>query len=242
MSNMENGKKSKTVEIIFWVVAALLIVAVIGLFISLTNSFKAEIDNREENMDNPSPDVNEQPDDGSNDITGDNGSNDNTGEDVSTPQLRWQLVEDGSELSAGDKIIIVATDYDFALGTVQNTSNRSQVSITKEGNQAITSDDVQMIILEQGLEAETYAFHVQSGYLYAPSSSSNNLKTKSTLDMNGCWIIEIGEFGIASIIAQGESERNVLMYNNVSSIFSCYALTNSQKTVSIYKLIASASE
>ena len=229
MSFKQIGKKSKTVEIILWIVAALLIVAMVGFFISLTNHFEAEISKGEDNADIQVPGT-------------DNGTNGGTTGDVSTPQEKWQLVFDVNDLSVGDKIIIVATAYDYALGAEQATNNRTEARITKDGNAVNITEYTQIITVEEGILEGTYSFTVGTGYLYAPSSSSNNLKTKSTLDENGSWLIQIDGEGIASIVAQGESERNTLMYNATSGIFSCYANTNSQKTVSIYKLIASASD
>ena len=245
MSFKQIGKKSKTVEIILWIVAALLIVAMVGFFISLTNHFEAEIGKGEDNADIQVPGTdngtNENPNEGTNGSTN-NGTNGGTTGDVSTPQEKWQLVFDVNDLSVGDKIIIVATAYDYALGAEQATNNRTEARITKDGNAVNITEYTQIITVEEGILEGTYSFTVGTGYLYAPSSSSNNLKTKSTLDENGSWLIQIDGEGIASIVAQGESERNTLMYNATSGIFSCYANTNSQKTVSIYKLIASASD
>lgn len=234
MSFQHKDKKSKTVEVILWIVAALLIVAMLGFFISLTNLFEADISNRE--------DISDNQDSGTNMDTDNGNSNGNTNNETPTPKESWQLVLNANELRAGDKIIIVATGYDVALGTAQLTSNRSQAPITKDGNTVTISDETQVITLVDGFIEGTYAFTVGTGYLYAPSSSSNALKTKSNLDENGCWLVEIDEAGIANIVAQGESERNTIMYNATSTIFSCYANTNTQKTVSIYKLIASASD
>ena len=218
---LDNLKKSKMFDVILCVVAVLVIVAMVGFFISLTNLLEAENGNGEDGSGTPGSDV---------------------GGNVSEVPEKWERVDNIELLNVGDKIIIVATDYDYALGAVQNTSNRAQVCIVKDGDTITTIEDAQIITLEEGIVVGTYALSVGNGYLYAPSSASNNLKTKETLDENGSWLIEIDEFGVASIVAQGESERNVLMYNTVNGIFSCYATSTTQKTVSIYKLIASASE
>lgn len=42
------------------------------------------------------------------------------------------LITDASTLAAGDKVIIAAKDYDFALSTNQKTNNREGVSIEKK--------------------------------------------------------------------------------------------------------------
>ena len=150
----------------------------------------------------------------------------------------WQICTDVSQLEVGDKIIIVAKTGDFALGTMQNTSNRSVASIEKSDNTATVTDDVQVITLENGIHENTFAFYVGTGYLYAPSSSSNHLKTRADINENASWSIEIDSSNIANIVAQGESSRNVLMYNSGNEIFSCYA--SSQEAVVIYKWVDGA--
>lgn len=147
----------------------------------------------------------------------------------------WELCTDASDLSVGDQIIIGVQSGEFALGTTQNTSNRSAASIVKDGHLVTFGSDVQVITLESGVVENTFAFNVGTGYLYAPSSSSNQLKTHSAIDENSSWSITIDSSCVASIVAQGDSTRNVLMYNSASQLFSCYAST--QETVVIYKLV-----
>ena len=146
----------------------------------------------------------------------------------------WELCTDDSQLAVGDQIVIVAKSDERALGTTQNTSNRSAVELSKEDNTITINDEVQVITLEQGVVDNTFAFYVGTGYLYAPSSSSNHLKTKTVIEPNGSWSISIGEGSVASIVAQGESEVNVLQYNAKNHLFSCYAST--QEQLVIYKL------
>ena len=70
-------------------------------------------------------------------------------------------------------------------------------------------------------------------YLYAASSSSNNLKAKSTLDANSYWNISQNSNGTYSIIASESENRNVMQFNGVNKLFSCYA-TASQSAVTLY--------
>ena len=166
----------------------------------------------------------------------DSSPTDNSEKDSQTETVAgWQICTDVSDLAVGDKIIIVAKTGDFALGTTQNTSNRSVASIEKSDNTATVTDDVQVITLESGIHENTFAFYVGTGYLYAPSSSSNHLKTRADINENASWSIEIDSSHVANIVAQGESSRNVLMYNSGNEIFSCYA--SSQEAVVIYKWI-----
>lgn len=70
-------------------------------------------------------------------------------------------------------------------------------------------------------------------YLYAASSSSNNLKAKSTLDANSYWNISQNSNGTYSIIASESENRNVMQFNDANKLFSCYA-TASQSAVTLY--------
>ena len=147
----------------------------------------------------------------------------------------WQLCTDVTELAVGDQIVIVVQSEEVALGTTQNTSNRSAASVIKDGHTVTFGDDVQIITLENGVVENTFAFNVGTGYLYAPSSASNQLKTHASIDENSSWSIVIDSSCVANIVAQGESTRNVLMYNLASNLFSCYS--SAQEPVAIYKLI-----
>ena len=149
------------------------------------------------------------------------------------------LVEDVDDLTIGDNVVIVAAGYNYALSTTQNSNNRGQVAITKSGNDVELNDNVQILTLEAGTVDGTFAFNTGSGFLYAASSSSNHLKTQATNNENGSWKIEIAE-GKATIQAQGKNARNLLKYNQTSSLFSCYG--SGQEDVSIYKVNISTVE
>lgn len=147
----------------------------------------------------------------------------------------YELVTDAADLTVDSKIIIVAKDYDYALSTTQNKNNRGQASVTKVNNQIENpGDGVQIITVEDGTKSGTIAFNVGDGYLYAASSSSNHLKTQTSLSDNSSWTVSIAD-GVATIIAQGTNTRNTMQYNQTSSLFSCYG-SASEKAVSIYKL------
>ena len=154
----------------------------------------------------------------------------------------WTLVTDVSTLNAGDQIVIVATKSNFALSTTQNSNNRAQAAVTKDGNTVSFGDDVQIITLEAGKVADTFAFNVGNGYLYAASSSKNYLRTETTLSNNSSWTITITAEGVATIKAQGTNTRNWLRYNasNTPPIFSTYS--SGQADVSIYKYVAPEAE
>lgn len=72
-------------------------------------------------------------------------------------------------------------------------------------------------------------------YLYAASSSSNQLKASTTLNENSYWEIAENTDGTYSVVATKSSNRNVMQfnYNNASPIFSCYA-SDSMSDVTLY--------
>ena len=145
----------------------------------------------------------------------------------------YNLVTAAEQISVGDKIIIAAAEEDVALSTTQNNNNRGETSIYREGERIIANENTQVITIEAGSAEGTYAFNTGSGYLYAASSSSNNLKTQDEIDDNASWKIEINA-GVATITAQGTNTRKVMQYNSTSTLFSCYA-SASQNDLSIYR-------
>lgn len=136
----------------------------------------------------------------------------------------WILVTDVSSLQAGDKVIIVARDYDRAMGTTQNANNRNAIEITKNtaNNTCTITDNVQQLTLQQGKSTGTFAFYTGNGYLYAASSSDNYLRTESTLSNNSSWKVSIASDGTATIVAQGTYTNNNIRYNQDSHLFSSY--------------------
>ena len=159
---------------------------------------------------------------------------------ASAGDVAFELIKDATTLAAEDQIIIVNADADHALGVTQNANNRSAEEVTPEDNGIIIpSDQVQVITLKS--EGEKWAFYTGAkGYLYAASSSSNNLKSQTTIDDNARASISIDEDGVATITFQGENTRNVLRYNpntnNNAPLFSCYGSTSQTGTlVRIYR-------
>ena len=151
-----------------------------------------------------------------------------------TVEGTWTLVTDAANLKAGDRIVIAAAEYDLALSTTQNSNNRGQAAVTKDGSTITFTEATQILTLEAGTVDNTLAFNTGAGYLYAASSSSNQLKTQTTNNDNGSWNISIDNAGIATIVAQGSNTRSTMQYNKTSELFACYE-TASQQTIAIYK-------
>lgn len=146
----------------------------------------------------------------------------------------FMLVTDVKQLKDGDKVYIVAADYNVAMGTQNDGNYRNYVEIAKQNNRVVilNATPVEFTV---GKVDDNFTFNDGTGYLYASSSSSNNLDTEANLDDNGKWAITINANGVASIIAQGTNSRKDMRYNASSGQerFSCYR--SGQKAVSIYK-------
>ena len=141
----------------------------------------------------------------------------------------YELVTDASALATGDEILIASVNDSVAvaLGTNQKTLNREAVRVTLNDEGTLTPGaNAQVVTLEKN--GDNYLFNVGDGYLYAASSSKNELKTETLADDNAKASIAIGDDGYATITFQGTNTRNVMRFNpnNGSPLFSCYASTS----------------
>lgn len=149
----------------------------------------------------------------------------------------YEKVTNVSSLTNESIVLIVNTASTKALGE-QSTNNRSAgdvISKTEDAKDYVyfTGTDVRELTI--GISGDYLTFHdaAESGYLYAASSSSNHLKTKSTLDDNGKWAVTVAADGKATATAQGTYTHNKLRYNSGSTIFSCY--DKNQQDIVFYK-------
>ena len=124
----------------------------------------------------------------------------------------------------------------YAMGQ-QTNNNRSAVLIDVNDNVASVSSDANAYeFVIEGNDTEGYTIYDNEtpGYLYAASSSSNWLRTQEENDENGIWTITFdAEDGFANVIATGTNTRNVMQFNNNSTLFSCYG-SASQHAVYLY--------
>lgn len=149
----------------------------------------------------------------------------------------YTLVTDVNDLAVGDKIVLTNRAHEYAMGA-QRANNRGanswNVKFSADFNSvSIDNDTVEVITLAKGTKEGTFAFQVADGYLYAASSSSNNLKTQDKIDDNASATIAFYD-DEAAIVFQGTNTRNQLKFNYNSTIFSCYS--SAQQLVCIYKL------
>lgn len=161
-----------------------------------------------------------------------------------TVAAKYILVTDTDELTEDSEVIIVATNYNYAMNTSGN-NNRGQQSVTKITENGVSyiespSAAVQVFYLKAGSADYSIAFQCKNsrtGYIYASSNSQNRLGTQSTNNDNGSFSVEITTEGVATLKAQGSNTRNWIRYNQGSGLFSCYL--SGQEDVSLYKLFGS---
>ena len=152
----------------------------------------------------------------------------------------YQLVTSTAELVSGDKYLIVAKGDSKALGT-QTSYNRAAVGVTFDTDGNISTVPTDACVLKLEAQDGKWAFYEKNkGFLYAASSSSNYLKTQTTLNDNGKATVDITSDGVATIKFQGSSTNNWLRYNSGSALFSCYSKTSSQSDVYLYHYVVPA--
>ena len=151
----------------------------------------------------------------------------------------YSLVND-IDFTAGRRFIIVGMDGEnaYAMGG-QNSNNRAGVAINiEDGVAQVSSPDVfEFVINGEDADGRYIIYDVSSsGYLYAASSSGNQLKTRTfNTDANSRWIITFDiENNNTVITAQGDHTRNLMRFNpnNGNPIFSCY--NGGQQPVYLY--------
>lgn len=156
-------------------------------------------------------------------------------------QQKYYLVTSTEQLVLGRTYLIVNTQAGQALSTTQNNNNRAATSVDiNNGVIETVSNSVCELVLGGSTGAWTFFdanWNSTGGYLYAASSSANNLKTRAdNNDNNGKWSIAFDNEGVATIVAQGSNTRNNLRYNpnNNAPIFSCYASTSNLAKVQLF--------
>ncbi|MBQ6080566.1 MAG: chitobiase/beta-hexosaminidase C-terminal domain-containing protein [Muribaculaceae bacterium] len=162
----------------------------------------------------------------------------------------FTLVKDIANLKAGDEIIFVSSGSAGsadAMSTTQASSNRPGTAVTVSNALQVTATDATQIFKLEAATDDWY-FHTvngdNQGYIYAASSSGNQLKTEATADDNAKATISLASDGAATIIFQGSNTRNHMRYNpnNGSPIFACYASNSTvQNLPYIYKRSAAPS-
>lgn len=148
----------------------------------------------------------------------------------------FSLVTSADDLIIGSEVMILNAAGTYAMSSTQNSNNRGQQAVTVSENKVNSVSGCEIFTLGNGTVDNTYSFYATQsatkGYIYAASSTANQLKTQETNDANSSFAITIdGTSYAASVVAQGTNSRNKLQYNG--SLFSCYSTT--QTAVKIYQ-------
>ena len=157
----------------------------------------------------------------------------------------YELVTDASTLAEGDQIILVNEENTYALSTTQATNNRSAADVALESNGTIIPSNLVQVITLEG-EAGSWLLNVgEKGYLYAPSTTANQLKSETTPDEKASAAIAIDADAIATVQFNqwDEKARTLVRFNPNSGnpIFSCYATTSTTGTLlRVYRNTSSA--
>lgn len=153
-------------------------------------------------------------------------------------QDSYQAVTTLNDLHIGARYIITGVSTTTGIHYLSTSHNENNITAQKariNGSPLVETNLTQVFVLEAGTVAGTYAFKTVNGvadkYFYASSSGSNDLKTQSTNNANGSWAVSFDAEGIASVIAQGNSTRNILSFNQTSTLFSSYGNTDQRPVV-----------
>lgn len=159
----------------------------------------------------------------------------------------YAKVTSEDQLVAGGHYIIVNESAKAALGKQNNNNRAALKKLTFNNNEttilksdiATSSSDSKIYDLILGGESGAWTFFdsCNNGYLYAASSSGNQLKVQTTVDNNSKASITFADNGDATIKFTGNNSRNLLKYNSSSSLFACYK--SGQQVVQLYVRINS---
>lgn len=155
--------------------------------------------------------------------------------------IEWVAVADISTLAVGDQVILVGVkdEVTYAAGTYSSGNNvpaDTEHTLTVSNNKVTGVASTMIYTLEEGSESGSVAFKDSAGkYLYAAGGTSNNyLKTKASIDGDASFVLNQD----GTVVAQGDSTRNYMRYNNTSTsnLFACYGSSSSTgDLVTFYK-------
>lgn len=147
-----------------------------------------------------------------------------------------------TSVTSGKRYVIASGTTEGTIQVMGNQANNNRpavgATIDADGKLSV-SDEYEFVIESATIGAATgYSIFDEgdNGYLYAAGNGSNYLRTQADNDANGIWTITFGEEGVASIVAESSSNRNVMQYNGTNKLFSCYA-TASQSPVYLYEKV-----
>lgn len=150
----------------------------------------------------------------------------------------WILVTDASTLQADDKVIIVARDYDCAMGkSALDATYQTSVKVTLEGETCTINDEVQILDVTLNTDG-SFILKVGDKYLCADKDiSNNNLYVGIQSKGYANWNITIVD-GVTRIKAVGSGYKPLIQYYGPNRHFGCYLSEGKDKYhVSLYKFV-----
>ena len=157
----------------------------------------------------------------------------------------FTLYDGSRSLRLNDRVIFVAADSNYAMGSTQNSTNRSAAAITKSSDKLTietTTEPVGIFTLGWGVNGSSQtgqlSFKDDKGYLRVQDASSNTLGTSKTLDANASWSLtrytSTNTVGLTNV---GASSNNVIRYVSGSNVFACYN-AGYESSIQIYYLVS----
>lgn len=146
----------------------------------------------------------------------------------------YNVLQDLSNLSTGDKVFIGTAAADVVLGLYETGNNIKEVAATYSTDKhKVTANDVYAYTVE--VSDGQYTFKdVKGNYLSCTStSSSSKLTTVATVDNKAQWTLNITDDVATIKSVGGASGREYLQYNKGSKLFACYS-NGGQAAVYIY--------
>ena len=151
-------------------------------------------------------------------------------------EVKWQYMVYATDLHVGDQIVIASYYHPYALSATRNEKNIPHASVNKTSTYLTVNEDIQIITLEEGSVAGSFAFNVGNGYLAATSSTENTLQVQPYIDDNASWKITIGD-ATTRIFAQGSNTYKYLRYDEENGIFTCFNDDYFKPSPCIYKCL-----
>ena len=162
-------------------------------------------------------------------------------EEAETPVLTTSKWVVATEVADGMEVLLtgVKSETTYALSAQANNNRTAAAGALSEGVFTPGENTMSVTLVQQS--AGKFALRTSNNkYLYAASSSANNLKTRDAIGDDGkaVWSISINGDNEASIVANCETTnwRNTMQFNqnNTSApVFNCYA-SASQSVIKLY--------
>lgn len=154
-------------------------------------------------------------------------------------QSTYTKVTSESELSAGDKVLLVGIDDNGQAWAMsyQKPNNRKALEVTMNDDAIVATVATDPASQTEPFEitiggqtgAWTFFDELNNGYLYAPGGG-NYLKTQTNNDNKGEWTLSMEGDGFIPT-SNGGVEQNIMRYNvntqNNDPLFGCYKPTSS---------------